>query len=123
LEHQHNLDGASKGEFLAAAARTMRRILVDHARARQADKRGNQWARVTLTGLDAASVDPELEVLALNEALEKLKQESERIAAVVELRYFGGLTVEETASSLGVSLRTVAGDWAFARAWLKRELG
>jgi RNA polymerase sigma-70 factor (ECF subfamily) len=107
---------------LAAAAQAMRRILVDHARARQAEKRGDHWVKVSLTGMDAGTDGSELEILALNDALEGLKQQSERVAAVVEMRYFGGLSVEEIAVSLGVSTRTVTGDWKFARAWLKRAM-
>ena len=122
LARQHNLVGASKGAFLAAAAQTMRRILVDHARARQADKRGNRWIRISLSDLDPREDNTDIEILALNDALEALRQNSERMASVVELRYFGGLTVAETAASIGVSVRAVADDWAFARAWLKRAM-
>ncbi|HEY8666426.1 MAG TPA: ECF-type sigma factor, partial [Tepidisphaeraceae bacterium] len=116
------LKSASRGTFLAAAAQTMRRILVEFARAKQADKRGGDWVRVTFSGLDARNIDEKLEILDLNDAIQRLGQESQRMAEVVVMRYFGGLTVEETAASLGVSARTVADDWTFARAWLMREL-
>lgn len=122
LANQHNLKEASRGTFLAAAAQTMRRILVEVARARSAEKRGGQWDRVTLSGLDAHAAQKQVDVLDLNHALERLGEQSPRVASVVVMRYFGGLTVDETAESLGVSPRTVADDWTFARAWLTREL-
>jgi RNA polymerase sigma-70 factor (ECF subfamily) len=122
LAGQHNLGEASRGTFLAAAAQTMRRILVEVARARSAEKRGGRWDRVTLSGLDAQAAQRELDLLDLNDALQRLGKENERMASVVVLRYFGGLTVQEAAESLGVSARTVADDWTFARAWLMREL-
>ncbi len=111
--------------FFAAGAQAMRRILVDHARARGREKRGGDWRRVTLLGDEAADRggrDVE-QLLALDEALEKLAALDERQAQVVELRYFGGLKVDEVATALGVSKRTVEGYWTHARAWLRRELG
>jgi RNA polymerase sigma-70 factor (ECF subfamily) len=120
---QHNIDGVEKNRFLAAAATTMRRILVDHARGKLADKRGGDWHQVTLSGVDPGGDDPALELIALNDGLEKLRALDERVAKVVEFRYFAGFTVEETAGVLEVSPRTVADDWTFARAWLRRELG
>lgn len=122
LAGQHNLEQASRTTFLAAAAQTMRRILIEVARAHAADKRGGQWHRVTLSGMDADSSDRKLDALDLNDAIERLARENERLAAVVILRFFGGLTVQEAAESLGISPRTVADDWTFARAWLTREL-
>lgn len=118
---------ANRCHFLAIAATTMRRVLVDHARARDSRKRGGDQTRVTLVpGADeaAGAPDPDVDaaVLSLHAALEELALLDERHARIVELRYFGGLTTEEIAEHLGVSERTVRGDWAMARAWLKRRL-
>jgi len=110
-----------KKHFFAIAATTMRRVLVEHARTRNAAKRGGGVHRVTLTGLQA-NQDTDLEVVALDEALQRLAEIDPRQAKIVELRFFGGLTVEEVAESLGLSKRTVEGDWTMARAWLLREL-
>lgn len=107
--------------FLGAAAKAMRRVLVDHARSRMRQKRGGDWRRVTLN----ASNEPAMlanELIELDDALEKLAAQAPRQARVVEARYFGGLNVEETAELLGVSARTVKSDWAFARTWLNRSL-
>ena len=117
-------DYADRVHFFATAAQVMRRVLVDHARARAAGKRGGDWTRVTLDDVAAGTTGPaDADVIALHEALERLHALSERQARVVELRWFGGLTLDETASELSVSTGTVENDWAFARAWLKRELG
>jgi RNA polymerase sigma-70 factor (ECF subfamily) len=111
--------------FFAVGARVMRRLLIDHARGRGRQKRGADWQRVTfsqmLPHLRQHDVDLE-QLLAMNEALERLAALDERQARVVELRYFAGLTVPEVAQLLGVSQRTIEGDWTHARAWLKREL-
>jgi RNA polymerase sigma factor (TIGR02999 family) len=113
----------SRAHFLGVAARAMRQILVDHARARAAVKRGGGWQRITLdTGL-GSDPDREVAVLALHDALGRLAAVDPRAARGVELRVFGGLTVEETAHVLCVSKRTVDSDWAMARLWLARELG
>jgi RNA polymerase sigma factor (TIGR02999 family) len=118
----NRVDLAGKTHFFALAATQMRRILADHARARNAAKRGGQAKRVSLR--DAAAFRPEgvVDILALDEALEKLDRQSPRQRHVVELRYFGGLSVEETARVLDVSPSTVKGDWRVAKAWLAREL-
>jgi RNA polymerase sigma-70 factor (ECF subfamily) len=109
--------------FLAVAALTMRRLLVDHARGRLRDKRGGQLQRMPLTESSFFS-GPELErFIALNEALESLAQLDPRQTRIVELRYLAGLTVEETAQVLGISPKTVKRDWSMAQAWLRRELG
>lgn len=111
--------------FFAVGARVMRRLLIDHARGHASQKRGGEWRRVTLSGTggsDDRGLEPE-ELLELDRALGKLQALDERQARVVELRYFGGLTVAEVAEALGVSRRTVEGDWTHARAWLRRELG
>lgn len=109
--------------FFAAAAHAMRQVLVEHARRRNAAKRGGGAAMVTL-GEDDASVDAyAAELLDLDDALERLARRSPRQVKVVEYRFFAGMTVEETATALGVSHRTVESDWAMARAWLFHALG
>ena len=111
--------------FFAVGAKVMRHILIDHARDHGRLKRGAEWRRVTLAHALAASdqggLDAE-ELLRLSAALDKLHRLDERQARVVELRFFGGLNVEEVAEFLGVARRTVEGDWTHARVWLKREL-
>ena len=113
---------ADRDHFLALSARAMRRVLVDHARSRARQKRGGDWERVTLSGvlLDDDGRDPD--VLEIHELLERLAERDERAARVVELRFFGGLTVPEVARVLGVSTGTVDTDWFAAKAWLLREL-
>lgn len=108
--------------FFGAAARAMRQVLVDHARRRNAAKRGGGRAPLALGDLDV-SVDAFAgELIDLDRALERLAELNPRHARVVECRFFGGLDVEQTAAVLDVSPRTVKSDWAFARAWLRREL-
>jgi RNA polymerase sigma factor (TIGR02999 family) len=111
--------------FFAVAAQAMRRVLVDHARARLRDKRGGDLERVTF----AEDISPDLgnecgfeDVLALDEALTKLAQFDRRQAKLVEQRFFGGLSVEEAAAELGISPRTAEADWTHAKAWLSRAL-
>ena len=111
-----------RAHFVAVAARAMRRILVEHARRRGALKRGGDRQRVPLQDTLALSGRATVDVLGLDEALGGLEQLDGRMARVVELRFFGGLNNEETAASLGVSVRTVENDWFAARAWLHREL-
>jgi RNA polymerase sigma-70 factor (ECF subfamily) len=111
-----------RAHFLAVAARVMRRILVDHARARRAQKRGGAEARVTFDEALVVMNEPREDFVALDDALEVLAAFDERKSRVVELRFFGGLSVEETASVLKVSPATVMGDWRLARAWLRREM-
>lgn len=111
-----------RAHFLAVAARTMRRLLVDHARARGREKRGGDLARVTLRPADASSEPASEEILTLDRALESLADQDERAAAAVELHHFGGLTYDEAAEVLGVSAVTVKRDLRVARAWLKREM-
>jgi len=111
--------------FFAVGARVMRNILVDHARAHHRVKRGAGWRRVTLAEEVLPEATPTLDqeqLLALDQALQRLAQLDEREAHIVELRYFAGLTVAEIADLLGVSKRTVEADWTHARAWLLREL-
>jgi len=112
-----------RGHFIAIAARAMRRVLVDHARSRAAVKRGKAEARLSIDDVDVAAVDAtDMDLVALDQALERLAAIDERQARIVELRFFGGLTVEETAVVIGASDRTVKRDWQMARAWLRREL-
>jgi RNA polymerase sigma factor (TIGR02999 family) len=101
----------------------MRRVLVDRARARKAGKRGSGEAAITLTDVAAAGIDPAVEILDVDRALERLAATYPRQARVVELRFFGGLQLEEIGAVVGVAERTVKRDWSFARAWLARELG
>ncbi|MFZ5896989.1 MAG: ECF-type sigma factor [Myxococcota bacterium] len=113
----------NRGHFFGVSAQMMRRVLVDVARRRRAERRGGvDGVRVPLDGLELPESDPSSDVLAIDLALQALAREDERKAQVVELRFFGGLSVEETAEVLGVSVRTVHNDWAFARAWLYRNL-
>lgn len=113
----------NRGHFFGVSAQMMRRVLVDIARRRRADRRGGAGAvRVPLDAVDVSTRPPDANLLAIDGALERLAGEDARKARVVELRFFGGLSMDETAQALGVSLRTVHNDWAFARAWLYRAL-
>ena len=112
-----------RAHFLAMAARLMRRILVDYARSKGYQKRGGGAIKVTFDELALAGPEPALNLVALDDALEELAKIDERKSRVVELRFFGGLSVEETASALKVSVDTVMRDWKVAKAWLLRELG
>jgi RNA polymerase sigma factor (TIGR02999 family) len=109
--------------FLSMAARVMRRVLVDHARTRRAEKRGGRDVRVTFAEGLLAPAEPPIDVIALEDALAALARFDERKCRVIELRFFGGLSVEETAASLNVSADTVMRDWRLAKAWLQREMG
>lgn len=114
----------NREHFFGVSAQMMRRVLVDIARRRRAARRGGPGAmRVPLDSVDVAAIGPGADVLAVDEALLRLNEHDARKAQVVELRFFGGLTVEETAAVLGISVRTVHTEWAFARAWLFRALG
>ena len=108
--------------FLAVSARVMRRILVDHARARQAQKRGGLATRATFDEALVVAAEPAHGFVAIDDALAALAQFDERKSRVVEMRFFGGLSVAETAEVLKVSPATVMGDWRLAKAWLKREM-
>jgi len=112
----------SRAHFLAVAARAMRRILVDAARARRAQKRGGDQIRVPLNEEPAADHGLRVDVVALDEALSRLAAADQRRSRVVEMRFFGGLSVEETAEALDVSPETVMRDWKVAQAWLFNEL-
>ena len=111
-----------RAHFLAVAARVMRRILVDHARARHYQKRGGNAVRVSFDEALIVTEEPRQDFVALDEALQALSQFDERKSRVIELRFFGGLSVEETAAVLKVSGDTVMRDWKFAKAWLRREM-
>ena len=113
----------SRAHFFGVAARAMRQVLVDYARKRHAAKRGGALDRVTLVTDIAAAGDASTDVLDLHLALEKLSAQDESLARLVELRFFGGLTLDEAADAVGVSRRKAANDWAAARLWLMRELG
>jgi len=113
----------NRAHFFGAAARAMRRILVEHARARSATKRGGEARRVTFDDLAVASEDRRADILALEEALSALEKENPRLGKVVELRYFAGFNIEETAQLLDVSPATVKRDWLYARAWLFAYIG
>ena len=112
----------SRGHFFAAAAEAMRRILVDNARRKRAGKRGGQLARQELEDVDIAAPTPSEDLVALDEALAKLKAQDPVKARLVKLRYFAGLTEEDAARVLGVSRATVQRHWRFAKAWLLDEL-
>jgi RNA polymerase sigma-70 factor, ECF subfamily len=113
---------ATPAEFYRAAAAAMRRILIDHARRRGAVKRGGDWGRATLDTLDLASEEDCSRVLTLDAAIESLELDDARAADVVRLRFYAGLTVDQTAAAMDLSRRTVLRDWEFARAWLLDEL-
>ena len=121
LATSDGISARGKHYLMGAAAQAMRRILVDHARSRQRHKRGGDRLRVTLNAHNEPAVLMD-ELIELDEALEKLEALAPRQAQVVQARYFGGMTVSETAALLGVSERTVKNDWVFARTWLNRSL-
>jgi RNA polymerase sigma-70 factor, ECF subfamily len=112
----------NRAHFFATTARMMRRVLVDAARARRRVKRGEGIDPIPLDGIDIAASARHADLLALEDALKALADVNARASHVVELRFFGGFTVEETAEALGVSVRTVVNDWNAARAWLFHEL-
>jgi RNA polymerase sigma factor (TIGR02999 family) len=128
LVDARTVDWQDRAHFFAVSSTIMRRILVDAARARASAKRGGDLQRVeespalNLDSLPATGTDPAAEICALSDALDALAKREPRRARVIELRYFGGLSVEETAEALGVSPQTVLRDWKLARAWLAVEL-
>ena len=123
LVGQSRAQWQNREHFFAVAARAMRRVLVDHARARAAAKRGDGRTLIALDEAPDPAAPPAVDVLALDQTLDRLAAIDLRQARVVELRYFAGLSAPETAAALEVSLATVNRDWAMARAWLFRELG
>lgn len=122
LAQESHPNWQNRAHFFAVASKVMRQILVDHARRRRAQKRGGENIRVTLTEAIARAEDHTVDVLALNEALERLEELDPRQARVVELHYFSGLNHEEISLVLGISSRTVKRDWEMARSWLWIQL-
>ena len=123
LVDQRRVEWRNRAQFFGIAAEVMRRVLVDHARARLAAKRGGGMQRLSLDEIgDVSNAGGDTDVLALHDALERLALLDADQARLVELRYFGGLNIEETADALGVSPATVKREWTLARAWLRREL-
>lgn len=123
LHKMHAIDWQNRSHFFAVSAHTMRQILVDHARARNAGKRGAEWNQVSLeVGQLAGASEPAVDVVDLDEALGRLETFDQRQAKVVEMRFFGGLSEDEISAELGISERTVKRDWRVAKAWLYHEL-
>jgi RNA polymerase sigma factor (TIGR02999 family) len=139
LVGQQSVDWQSRAHFIGLASKLMRRVLVDYARARLADKRGggvgvlsldemaapepDEAPDTTPTALQHLDAHTQEEVSAIDQALQRLEQIDARQSQIVEMRYFGGLTVEQTAEAIGISEATVKREWTLARAWLRRELG
>lgn len=122
LANARDLDWKDRAHFFAVSANVMRRILIDGARARRADRRGGKDIQVALDDAPEVSTQNDPDLIALDDALKELAKVNERQSRVVELRYFGGLSVDQAAEVLGVSADTVMRDWRFAKAWLKREM-
>ena len=118
----NGVEWQNRAHFFSTSAQMMRRVLVDAARARQATKRGAGAPVVSIDSVELRSPDADVDVVALEEALQELAALAPRPGRVVELRFFGGFSVEETAAALDVSTRTVINDWNTARAWLRRRL-
>ncbi|HEU4834391.1 MAG TPA: sigma-70 family RNA polymerase sigma factor [Pyrinomonadaceae bacterium] len=122
LVDQRNVQWQNRAHFFGIAAQMMRRILVDHARTKKRAKRGGSDVKVSLADAAIPVKERDLDVVALDEALNRLAAIDEQQSRVVELRFFSGLTVEETAEVMGISAATVKRDWSMAKAWLHREL-
>lgn len=122
LADQDDSDWRTRSHLVAVAVQGMRQILVDQHRRRNAAKRGADWNRITFAGLDLTEGSKDLDVVELHEALEQLAAQDERSSRIVALRFFGGLSMEEIAAVLEVSLSTVEAEWRHARAWLRRKL-
>jgi len=122
LAGQQDISWQNRAHFFGVAANIMRRILVDHARAKQARKRGGSIQKVSFDEAVLVQPEPSRDFLALDEALERLARRDSRQSRIVELRFFGGLSEEEAAEVLGISVRTVKREWAVARAWLYKEI-
>jgi RNA polymerase sigma factor (TIGR02999 family) len=122
LVDQTRVQWQNRAHFFGTAAQLMRRILVDHTRGRRAAKRGGEAVRVELDEALAIAEARDIDLVALEEALERLEALDPRQASLVVQRFFGGLTIEEAAESLGISLATAKRDWATAKLWLRREL-
>lgn len=122
LVDQSRVDWQGRTHFYAVSAAAMRRILIDHARTRGRHKRGGDWRRVLLDDVNVADGQDVVNAVALDSALESLQVLDSNQARIVELRFFGGLTVEEVAHVLGVSKRKIEGEWTHAKAWLRSAL-
>ena len=122
LIDQQKVEWQNRAQFFGLAAKLMRNILVDHARSHQAAKRGGEHYSVSLSKADRVSATSAVDLVALHETLERLTTHDPQKSNIVELRFFGGLTIEETAEVLDISHATVERDWKMARAWLRREL-
>jgi len=122
LIDQREVRWQNRAHFFGVAALAMRRILVNHAKSKGRIKRGGAGRKVELTDAAAVTNEPDLDIIALDEAMKRLALVDERAARVVELRFFGGMNVEETAEALGIAPATVKRDWTIARAWLLREI-
>lgn len=122
LTGDENVSWQNRAHFFGIAANSMRQILVNHAKARQRQKRGGEQTLITLDESSGASYEPDVDILALNESLETLTKLDRRQAQIVELRFFGGLTIKETAAVLKTSAATVSREWEMARTWLYRQL-
>ncbi len=122
LIEQRRVAWESRSHFFAVAAQAMRRILIDYARARAADKRGGGRTLIPLDAALGAEAPRAVDLIALDDALGRLEKLDRTKASVVEMRFFSGLTIDETAEALGTSPSTVKRDWSMARAWLYREL-
>lgn len=122
LVDQRKADWQNRAQFFGVAAQLMRRVLIDHVRSKQAAKRGGAGIQITLEDATAPAEERGVDLLALDEALTRLATLDPQQARVVELRYFTGLSIEETAEVLDISAATVKREWAMARAWLRREL-
>jgi RNA polymerase sigma factor (TIGR02999 family) len=125
LVGEKGVDWESRAHFFGIAAKRMRQILVEHARGKRAEKRGGPEAEymLSLTAADRYVRREDVNLLALDDALKRLEEFDERKSRIVEMLYFGGLTIEEAAEALGISPATVKRDWSMARAWLRREVG
>lgn len=122
LVDQRNVQWQNRAQFFGVAAQLMRRILVDHARTKKRTKRGGSAVRVSLDQAMVITQEPEIDVVALDQALNRLAEIDPQQSRIVELRFFSGLSVEETAEVLGISPATVKRDWSVAKAWLHREI-
>ncbi len=122
VDVEHRPKWNSRGHFFAAAAEAMRRILVESARRKRSSKRGGELVRRDLVTAEIAGPDVKHDVLAVNEAMDRLQEADQQAATLVKMRYFAGLTVEESAQAMGLSLRTTERLWTWAKAWLFKEL-
>ena len=123
LVHQKNAKWQNRAHFFGISAQLMRRILVDHARQHQAVKRGGSGQkRISITSVEKFAKQPEVDLLALNEALDELAKMDPQQSRIVEMKFFGGLSIEEIAEVLSIGHATVERDWKLARAWLRRQL-